>query len=249
MRKGTPAQLIAELTDKIDELRGVNSSKVIVDDEEDVIVAGEEGIQCKSIPLRQYVENLQMKLSSGMTERALRSIIKKLMKFNKDYRNYIDMLDSKEYDVSDVSEMIKEDLENELKDSANDALDLDTIEASDEPGEEIEVDVVENDKAEYLTGMYASIENELKDLTESVAWDSDEDSIYLDVNFADGHVFSFTIPKADLSYDLQDPDKDIEYICKAVREAGGDEVDYEEGEYEDYSDEEYGNEYEEDLYL
>lgn len=160
MRKGTPAQLIAELTDKIDELKGVNSSKVIVDDEEDVIVADEE-----------------------------------------------------------VEE------------------------------EEIPVDVVEDDHAEYLTGMYASIENELKDLTESVAWDSDEDSIYLDVNFADGHVFSFTIPKADLSYDLQDPDKDIEYICKAVREAGGAEEYYEEKEYEDYSDEEYDNEYEEDLYL
>lgn len=163
MRKGTPAQLIAELTDKIDELKGVNSSKVIVDDEEDVIVADEE---------------------------------------------------------------------------------IETEEV-----EEIPVEVVEDDHAEYLTGMYASIENELKDLTESVAWDSDEDSIYLDVNFADGHVFSFTIPKADLSYDLQDPDKDIEYICKAVREAGGAEEDYEEKEYEDYSDEEYDNEYEEDLYL
>ena len=164
MRKGTPAQLIAELTDKIDELKGVNSSKVIVDDEEDVIVADEE---------------------------------------------------------------------------------IETEEVEETP-----VDVVnKDDKEEYLTGMYASIEKELKDLTESVAWSSDEDNIYLDVNFEDGHVFTFTIPKADLSYDIQNPDKDIEYVCNAVREAGGAEEDYEEKEYEDYSDEEYGNEYEEDLYL
>lgn len=159
MRKGTPEQLMDELNKKIDELKGSpnSSSRVIVDDEEDVIVAGE--------------------------------------------------------DIEDVEEVVE-----------------------DTP-EEIEVDVVEDDKADYLTGMYASVEKELRDLTESVAWDSDEDSIYLDVNFADGHVFTFTIPKADLAYDLEDPDKDIEYICNAVRDAGGDEAPEDEY-YDDYSDEE-----------
>lgn len=160
MRKGTPEQLMDELNKKIDELKGSpnSSSRVIVDDEEDVIVAGE--------------------------------------------------------DIEDVVDEVVED----------------TPEA-------IDVEVVEDDKADYLTGMYASVEKELRDLTESVAWDSDEDSIYLDVNFADGHVFTFTIPKADLAYDLEDPDKDIEYICNAVRDAGGAEA-LEDEYYDDYSDEE-----------
>lgn len=166
MRKGTPDQLIEELSKKIYELKDSpnSGSRIIVDDEEDVIVAGE--------------------------------------------------------DIEDVVD--------------------DTTEA-------IDVEVVEDDKADYLTGMYASVEKELRDLTESVAWDSDEDSIYLDVNFADGHVFTFTIPKADLAYDLEDPDKDIEYICNAVRDAGGNEVpddeyhaDYydEAGTYDNYDDDE-----------
>ena len=158
MRKGTPEQLMDELNKKIDELKGSpnSSSRVIVDDEEDVIVAGE--------------------------------------------------------DIEDVVDEVVED----------------TPEA-------IDVEVIEDDKADYLTGMYASVEKELRDLTESVAWDSDEDSIYLDVNFADGHVFTFTIPKADLAYDLEDPDKDIEYICNAVRDAGGAEAPEDEY-YDDYSD-------------
>lgn len=154
MRKGTPDHLIEELSKKIYELKDSpnSGSRIIVDDEEDVIVAGE--------------------------------------------------------DIEDVVD--------------------DTTEA-------IDVEVVEDDKADYLTGMYASVEKELRDLTESVAWDSDEDSIYLDVNFADGHVFTFTIPKADLAYDLEDPDKDIEYICNAVRDAGGTDV-LEDEYYDDYSD-------------
>ena len=85
MRKGTPEQLMDELNKKIDELKGSpnSSSRVIVDDEEDVIVAGE--------------------------------------------------------DIEDVVDEVVED----------------TPEA-------IDVEVVEDDKADYLTGMYASVEKELR---------------------------------------------------------------------------------------
>lgn len=139
MRKGTAKQLIEELTYKIEELKDANqanSSAVIVDDEEDVIMADED------------------------------------------------------IEVEEVKE-------------------------------EIPVDVVEapEDESEYFTGLYVNIEKELKDLTDSVAWSTDEDNVYLDVNFEDGHVFTFTIPKADLTHDVQQLDKDIEYVCTAVRDS------------------------------
>lgn len=72
------------------------------------------------------------------------------------------------------------------------------------------------DHAEYLTGLYQDVENELADLAQSIAWSSDEDNVYMDISFADGHVFTFTIPKADLAYDIENKGTDIEYICQAV---------------------------------
>ena len=60
--------------------------------------------------------------------------------------------------------------------------------------------------------------SKIEDLVVSVAWNSDEENIYMDANFIDGHVITFTIPKADLAYDLENTDMDVEYICQAVRD-------------------------------
>lgn len=122
MRKGRPEQLIAELENKISELRGrdANSSSVIIDKDEDLITADQ--------------------------------------------------------DIVD-----------------------------------------END--EYLEILYNNVETELDDLVQGVAWNHDSENIYMDVNFTDGHVITFTIPKEDLEYDLANPDMDVQYICTAVRDS------------------------------
>ncbi len=112
----------------------------------------------------------------------------------------------------------------------------DVIEANDQSITSAEE--IEDQNSEYLTGLYQSVEQELNDLAEGFSWNSDEDNIYLDVNFTDGHVFTFTIPKADLSYDIQNQGKDIEYICVAVRDTQPD-AELEETFNEDKSLEEY----------
>lgn len=92
-----------------------------------------------------------------------------------------------------------------------------TIDSADDI--ELDDEVTEiDDNAEYLTDLYAGVEDSLNDLAEGCAWSSDDDNIYLDVNFINGHVFTFTIPKADLSYDIAQMDKDVEYVCVAVRD-------------------------------
>lgn len=146
MRKGTPAQFMHELKDKIDELKGVESSAVIVNEDDEIIEAD---------------ENI------------------------------------------DEFKQAEDDIETKVAEEAED-----TSEGS-----------LSEDHEEYLTGLYQNVEQELEDLAQGIAWSSDEDNIYMDVNFADGHVFTFTIPKADLAYDIDNMGNDIEYICVAVREA------------------------------
>lgn len=158
MRRGTPDQFIKELTEKIHELKEVESSSAIIDDGEDIIQADE-------------------------------------------------YLDTEE--KVDETEITEESSDEEVK----------TITVDSAPVDQVEVSNVEEDSSEYLTGLYRSVEKELNDLIQSVAWSTDEDNIYMDVNFADGHIFTFTIPKADLSYDIQTQDKDIQYICVAVRDS------------------------------
>lgn len=129
MRKGTPEQFIAELTNKISELKhdDIESARVIV--EEDDVITAEEDI------------------------------------------------------VDDV------------------------------------VDVPAETDEDYLDGLYTNVETELNDMVQGVAWSSDEENIYMDVSFSDDHVITFTIPKEDLMFDLASMDKDVNYICTAVRES------------------------------
>ena len=129
MRKGTPEQFIAELTNKISELKhdDIESARVIV--EEDDVITAEEDI------------------------------------------------------VDDV------------------------------------VDVPAETDEDYLDGLYTNVETELNDMVQGVAWSSDEENIYMDVSFSDDHIITFTIPKEDLMFDLASMDKDVNYICTAVRES------------------------------
>ena len=129
MRKGTPEQFIAELTNKISELKhdDIESARVIV--EEDDVITAEEDI------------------------------------------------------VDDV------------------------------------VDVPAETDEDYLDGLYNNVETELNDMVQGVAWSSDEENIYMDVSFSDDHIITFTIPREDLMFDLASMDKDVNYICTAVRES------------------------------
>lgn len=105
------------------------------------------------------------------------------------------------------TEVVEEEISEETpaEEEANEKLIVDPDPESDTEGH-----------AEYLTGLYRDVENELADLAQSIAWSSDEDNVYMDISFADGHVFTFTIPKADLAYDIENKGTDIEYICQAV---------------------------------
>lgn len=146
MRKGSPEQLIAELENKISELRGrgVNSSSVIIE-EEDTITAEEDIIN----PLSESEESIEPEI---------------------DYDEYFDKL-------------------------------------------------------------YDDVERKIEDLVQDVAWHSDDENLYMDANFLDGHVITFTIPKADLIYDLENNDMDVEYICQSVRDAQDESMDKSENMY------------------
>lgn len=150
MRKGTPEQFIAELTNKISELKhdDIESARVIV--EEDDVITAEEDI------------------------------------------------------VDDV------------------------------------VDVPAETDEDYLDGLYTNVETELNDMVQGVAWSSDEENIYMDVSFSDDHIITFTIPKEDLMFDLASMDKDVNYICTAVRESNPSEPAEEEVVEESPSAEELG---------
>ena len=159
MRKGTPDQLIAELENRIAELKGVDSSVQVIDDGEDVIEAGLLGEK-----LGQLDDFLTPSIPVSVQS---------------------------ETDV---------DLDEPVYDK--DIVDFD-----------------ENISDEYTTDLYDGVERELSDLVQSIAWTSDNNNIYMDVSFEDGHIFTFTIPKDDLMYDLESMDTDIEYICRAVRDS------------------------------
>lgn len=166
MRRGTPGQLIAELTDRIAQLKDeeINSSSVIIDDE-DVITADED----------------------------------------------IDPIEIEEIDEMD---------------------DVDFEESE------------ETDASAYLDKLYENVETELEESITDVAWSSDESNIYMDANFVDGHILTFTIPKADLVFDLNGIDKDVEYICVAVRDSQGTKEELVEDipeEDENYNMEDYYN--------
>ena len=134
MRKGKPRQLIAELNEKITELKGydITSSNVIMDKDVDVIVADE--------------------------------------------------------DISVVDE---------------------------------DQEIAEIDTDDYLSQLYISVEDELNEMTQGVAWTSDDENVYMDVNFVDGSLITFTIPKEDLIYDGNNIRYDVEYICNAVKDTQG----------------------------
>lgn len=92
----------------------------------------------------------------------------------------------------------------------------DIISPLSEPEESIETEI---DYDEYFDKLYDDVERKIEDLVQDVAWHSDDENLYMDANFLDGHVVTFTIPKADLIYDLENNDMDVEYICQSVRDA------------------------------
>lgn len=94
----------------------------------------------------------------------------------------------------------------------------DIITADEEIIDEVSEDFDSSDE-DYLDGLYNNVETELNDMVEGVAWSSDDENIYMDVSFSDDHIITFTIPKEDLLFDLASIDKDVNYICTAVRES------------------------------
>lgn len=94
----------------------------------------------------------------------------------------------------------------------------DIITADEEIIDEVAEDFDSSDE-DYLDGLYNNVETELNDMVEGVAWSSDDENIYMDVSFSDDHIITFTIPKEDLLFDLASIDKDVNYICTAVRES------------------------------
>lgn len=174
MRKGTPEQFIQELENKIDSLKGVQSSAEVIDDGEEVIEAGLLG---------DLVNKVTDAMNPGLTNSA------------------------EDVEVQETSETVE--------------------------------DAPVEDHESYLQDLYTSVEDKLADLVTGVSWNGDEENIYMDVNFTDGHIFTFTIPREDLVYDLENMDTDVNYICTAVR--GMDDAEYEdEGNFpeEGYYDEE-----------
>lgn len=158
MRKGTPAQFLAELEDKIFDLKTIDSSEII-DDGEEIIVADEE----VETDVEEKVED------------------------------------------ADNSTSVEEKVEEKIGESADEDNDYNEIEVPDD----------------YFDNLYSSVEEKLNDLVDTVAWNGDDDNIYMDVSFIDGHIITFTIPREDLVYDA---DTDVNYICTAVR---GDDFDEE----------------------
>lgn len=140
----------------------------------------------------------------------------------------------------ETEELDEEEVEVE-DESSDEEFKTITVESAPAEGSE-ESEAEEDTSSEYLTGLYRSVEKELNDLIQSVEWTTDEDNVYMDVNFADGHIFTFTIPKADLSYDIQTQDKDIEYICYAVRDSQEPSEVVEEESFEAVEDEPYNME-------
>lgn len=125
------------------------------------------------------------------------------------------------------------------EEEVNETLDTPDGDFEEEEYEEVE----EDDHEDYLNDLYGRVEDELADLLQGVSWGSDEENIFMDVSFSDGHVITFTIPREDLVYDLENPDVDVKYICTAVRDSQ-DETEY----YEDvYPEEEAAEESMEDL--
>ena len=143
----------------------------------------------------------------------------------------------------DSSKKSKVEAEDVIVDEPEEVIEADESVEDFEP-EEDETSVVETEgeyvKAEgseddYLSSIYHGVEDEVKDLIKSIAWSGDDDNIYMDANFIDGRVISFTIPREDLTHDMNSKDRDIDYICVAVRgEDSGEETAY---NMEDYYDE------------
>lgn len=104
----------------------------------------------------------------------------------------------------------------------------------------------EDDHEAYYNELYTRVEEELQDAVEGVAWTSDSENVYMDVNFTDGHIFTFTIPRSDL---VLDADTDVQYICKAVRGSQGEENDQFDDLTEGLSSEDIYEEYDIPAYL
>lgn len=128
--------------------------------------------------------------------------------------------------INKIDELKSEEIESSavIVDDKEDVIEADEI--IDDVLEEIPEDLdseepdrlIPDEDNSYLDGLYSSVEDKLNDLVDGVSWSGDEDNIYMDVNFKDGNLFTFTIPRVDLIYDMDKMETDINYICTAVRE-------------------------------
>lgn len=119
--------------------------------------------------------------------------------------------------INELTDTIKKLKNSDIDSSSVIIEEEDTITAEEEITEVIPEETTDYD--EYFDRIQGDVEQKIEDLVVSVAWNSDEENIYMDANFIDGHVITFTIPKEDLAYDLENSDMDVEYICQAVRDS------------------------------
>lgn len=153
----------------------------------------------------------------GTPEQLMRALEKRITELGGDV-NACESIYSAREEIDDGEETIlaEEEVETEDYDLEDETADFSESE------EDVEEDVEEgpeddNSEDSYLDHLYSSVEDRLNETVNSLNWSSDSENIYLDVNFSDGHVFTFTIPREDLGFDESNIDADVNYICVAVQ--------------------------------
>ena len=78
-------------------------------------------------------------------------------------------------------------------------------------------DITEEEKEDYLLGLYKHVDEIIEDEVQGTTWDSDELNVYLTVAFEDGGIKEYKIPLSGLSF-KQKNDPSVDEIVKYVRE-------------------------------
>ncbi len=212
----------------------VESSAQVIDDGEDVIQAGVDEDVYEDTEAIFYPE-----LNHRITLSELKEIYQELIEDGDpcaieydDFDSWLaDTIDSGYLRKVNACDSIMSDEAVEVEEEVNE-----TTEDSDD-ADDAEVDYHDD----YLDELYTNVEDALAGMLEEVSWSSDDENIYMDVSFQDGHVFTFTIPREDLIYDMENMDTDVNYICDAVRNEDSSEPeeeaeDVDEAEWYDESD-------------
>lgn len=175
----------------------------------------------------------------GTPEQLMRALEKRITELGGDV-NACESINSAREEIDDGEETILAEEEVETEDYALEDETADFSESEDGVEEDVEEPEDDSSDDSYLDRLYSSVEDRLNETVNSLNWSSDSENIYLDVNFSDGHVFTFTIPREDLGFDESNIDADVNYICVAVQ---GDSEDTSEGvDTDEYSEEDLDNE-------